>query len=132
MRLAVFVLVACTLKFLQEASNSGVVTDDNQDLLVFCHAIEKIFNFGLLPQQNGFGFIVKNGVPWNWLERLGNTKHGVITFAYSDSVDKVRQNCTVQTSRGKFRLLVRLCLAKGCLHVPIEFLVSFCQDFYVN
>lgn len=108
---------------MEEFSNSNSITDDSSDLLLFCHALEKIFNYGLLPQLNSLGF-TKQVDPWFWLEKVADVCHPVVKFAYKHAVDKVRDTCTVQTNVGKFRLLIRFCLVAKCLHLPVEYLVS--------
>lgn len=39
------------------------------------------------------------------------------------AVEQVKQNAKVRTSAGQFRLLIRICLVRRCLHMPVEILV---------
>lgn len=111
-----------TSKFLKQFEESGYISDDSTELLPFCCALEKIFYFGLLQQQNKFGF-VKNVEPWLWLEKFSNIQNSSISFSFKTALDRVLQNCTVQSDLGRFRLLVRACLASKCLHEPLQHLV---------
>jgi hypothetical protein len=51
------------------------------------------------------------------------------SFSYRNSVQEVQSTKHVQTPLGKFRLLVRHCLMKKCLHFSLQYLVSMTFDF---
>lgn len=118
-----FVITVCTSKFLRESESCGFVSDETEVLLSFCCTLEKIFYFGLEPRQSKLGF-QKDAEPWTWLEKLKDVQNSTISFPYRSAVDRVLQNCTVQTHLGKFRLLVRLSLSSKCLHEPVQYLVE--------
>ena len=44
---------------------------------------------------------------------------------FSLVVEQVNQNMKVHTSIGRLRLLIRACLVRKCLHMPIEILVRY-------
>lgn len=112
-----------TSKFLIENEQNGFISDKSEDLLPFCCALEKIFYFGLLQQQNKFG-LFKNVEPWAWFERFSSIQNSTIGFSFKTALDTASHKCTVQTDLGRFRLLVRLCLVSKCLHEPLQYLVG--------
>lgn len=59
---------------------------------------------------------------WHWLEELSQRQEGLL-FAFSTSVEAIRENSKIQTASGKLRQLIRTCLTKKCLHMPVQLLV---------
>ncbi|XP_026673081.1 uncharacterized protein LOC108629494 isoform X2 [Ceratina calcarata] len=59
---------------------------------------------------------------WYWMEEIGE-KHFSSCCTYSLVVEQVRQNPKVHTPTGRLRLLIRTCLTRKCLHMPVEMLV---------
>lgn len=116
-------LLGYTSKFLQEIQQNGSISDKCAELLPFCCALEKIFYFGLLQQQNKLGFF-KNVEPWMWLEKCSSIQNSTISFNFKTAIDRASHNCTVFTDLGRFRLLIRLCLVSKCLHEPVQYLVG--------
>lgn len=108
---------------MKEIQENGFITDNTEQLLVFCSVLEKIFYYGLLPQQNKFGF-AKNSEPWMWLEKFSNIEDDTFSFSFKNALYNVIHNCNIQTDLGRFRLFVRLSLATKCLHEPLQYLVK--------
>lgn len=48
-----------------------------------------------------------------------------LLLSYTSIVESVLENQKVQESSGRLRLLIRTCLNRKCLHVPVGYLVSY-------
>lgn len=96
------------------------ITDVEPKLTQFCECFERILYQGLLPTKTVIA-VIRSFECWYWLEKLELEKLGV-PFCYASCVEDVRSCQRVQSNRGKVRLLIRYCLTKKCLHVPIEFI----------
>lgn len=112
-------LKGCVLRLVQ-TSGSNEVTDENAELQPFCQILERVFQKGLL-RNTTLGF-TKISESWYWLEQVASQQNGV-PFSYVSSVNAVKSSHKVLTPIGKLRLLIRTCLVKRCLHVPVEILV---------
>lgn len=110
----------CTLQLVQ-SSSSLEVSDKNEHLEEFCKYVEKIFQKGLLFHSFSLGFL-KIPESWYWLEEVATMEHGA-NYNYISSVNVVKNSPKVTTPLGKLRYLIRVCLAKRCLHVPVEILI---------
>ncbi|XP_031831754.1 uncharacterized protein LOC116426647 isoform X2 [Nomia melanderi] len=97
------------------------IDDGNLDLPLFCKCLEKCLQKGILMSLSPIGF---SKVPnaWYWLEEIAG-KHFSSSCTYSLMVEQVKQNPKVQTPTGRLRLLIRTCLIRKCLYMPIEMLV---------
>lgn len=108
------------------------ISDEEPTLQKFCECFERILHKGLLAQRTVIAVI---SIPdcWSWLKKFGEEKFG-IPYSYSSSVENVSMNSRVETNRGKVRLLIRMCLVKRCLYVPIQHLVNEerCHLFYLS
>jgi len=99
------------------------ISDNNIYLLHFVQTIETIFDSGLIRQQNT-KFFDRTIDPFSWMISVDQ-----VTFAYKTCTEAVKNRPDVHTNTGRVRLLIRYCLVKKCLHVPVEALVQF---FNVN
>ncbi|XP_076666760.1 uncharacterized protein LOC143368186 isoform X2 [Andrena cerasifolii] len=69
---------------------------------------------------------------WYCLEEIAE-KHFSSCCTYSLAVEQVRDTPKVHTPTGHLRLLIRTCLTRKCLHIPIEMLVRtplMATDYY--
>ncbi|XP_076248305.1 uncharacterized protein LOC143188119 isoform X2 [Calliopsis andreniformis] len=69
---------------------------------------------------------------WYWLEEIAE-KHFSSSCTYSLVVEQVKQNQKVHTPTGRLRLLIRTCLMRKCLYMPVEMLVRtplMATDYY--
>lgn len=107
---------ACLLKV-----GGKCVTDSNETLYPFCMCVETVFQRGLSYTHGPFG-LIKTPQSWTWLEQLAQ-RYPSAPYSYVSSVNEVRNSKKVTTPLGKLRLLIRVCLVKKCLHVPVEFIV---------
>lgn len=48
---------------------------------------------------------------------------------FSLVVEQVKQNSKIHTSIGRLRFLIRACLVRKCLHMPIEILVRHLSKY---
>lgn len=124
LKLLMCVFSVCTQSFLEEIQHSQYVSEQNSHLPIFCLGVEKIFNTGLLVSVNSIGFI-KHVDAWSLLDKISCVKDEIITYAFRSSVENVKLHKNVLTKVGKLRLLIRYCLVSKCLHVPVEYLVSY-------
>ncbi|XP_012283921.1 uncharacterized protein LOC105701613 isoform X2 [Orussus abietinus] len=97
------------------------ITDDNEHLPFFCKSLERCLQKGVLVRTNALGF-PKLPEAWYWLNESSNWKDSLF-YAFSTTIETVKQSEKVQTPIGRLRLLIRNCLVRKSLHVPIEFLV---------
>ncbi|KAG7189461.1 hypothetical protein KM043_017157 [Ampulex compressa] len=107
------------------------IDDTNVDLPFFCKSLEKCLQRGVLTRVNVIGF---PRVPdaWFCLEEIAERNQSVCP-TFSLAVEQVRENAKVYTPTGRLRLLIRTCLTRKCLHMPIEILVrtpSWATEFY--
>ncbi|XP_011873485.1 PREDICTED: uncharacterized protein LOC105565142 isoform X3 [Vollenhovia emeryi] len=107
------------------------ITDENEDLCHFCKCLENCLQKGLLPSLDSVGYL-KVPYTWTWLEYVGEKNYsGYNTFLLA--VEQAKQNAKVRTSAGRLRLLIRICLARRCLHMPVEILSripTLATEFY--
>ncbi|RZC42927.1 uncharacterized protein BDFB_012717, partial [Asbolus verrucosus] len=111
----------CTLKLFNEYQASGKIADSSEALLGFCQILETIFHNGFVQNQTSFYGMKKMDVH-NWMFAIA--AHNTANFAYKSCVGEIQNYKSVRTGLGKFRLLMRYCLKRKCLHVPLESLVS--------
>ncbi|CAK9833293.1 hypothetical protein ANTRET_LOCUS10002 [Anthophora retusa] len=97
------------------------IDDENKDLVFFCKSLEKCFQKGILMRMNPVNF-PKLPDAWYWLEEIAE-KHFSSCCTYSLVVEQVKHVPKVYTPTGHLRLLIRTCLVKKCLHMPVEMLV---------
>ncbi|XP_078032978.1 uncharacterized protein LOC144467861 isoform X2 [Augochlora pura] len=97
------------------------IDDRNLDLPLFCKCLEKCLQQGVLMSLTPIGF-PKLPDAWYWMEEIAE-KHFSSSSTYSLMVEQVKLNPKVQTPTGRLRLLIRTCLIRKCLHMPIEMLV---------
>ncbi|XP_049853427.1 uncharacterized protein LOC126334821 isoform X4 [Schistocerca gregaria] len=97
------------------------VTDNNETLYPFCMCVETVLQRGLSYIHGPFG-LIKTPQSWTWLEQIAQRYPGA-PYSYVSSVNEVRNSKKVTTPVGKLRLLIRVCLVRKCLHVPVELIV---------
>ncbi|XP_071443477.1 uncharacterized protein [Hetaerina americana] len=97
------------------------ITDQYEHLQPLCQILENILQQGLF---HSYSIGYKGAESWNWLEKITEDHYGA-TFSYNAAVEEVRNCRKVVTPRGKLRLLIRTCLNKKCLHVPVEAIVRY-------
>ncbi|KAF3429268.1 hypothetical protein E2986_10204 [Frieseomelitta varia] len=111
-------------------SNIGI-DEENEDLLFFFKSLEKCFQKGILMRLNPISF-PKLPDAWYWMEEIAE-KHFSSSCTYSLVVEQVKQNSKVYTPTGRLRLLIKTCLMRKCLHMPVEMLVRtplMATDYY--
>ncbi|OXA58573.1 uncharacterized protein LOC110846705 [Folsomia candida] len=99
--------------------------DENETVFLLCHCIESIFLKGLI-RHDGFR-------PWrtdcfSWFYQLVRKYHRVVPLTFKLAFEEVLNDPKTRTQAGKMRLLIRTCLKKRCLHIPIQFHVEN-QDY---
>ncbi|OAD61942.1 hypothetical protein WN48_05509 [Eufriesea mexicana] len=107
------------------------INDNNEHLLFFYKSLERCFQKGILMRLNPIGFS-KLPNAWYWLEEI-TEKYFCSCSTYSLVVEQVKQNPKVYTPTGRFRLLIKTCLMRKCLHMPVELLVRtplMATDYY--
>ncbi|XP_019880278.1 uncharacterized protein LOC109608298 [Aethina tumida] len=123
----------CVQIFLKENASQTKVTDNNSTTLDFLYTLEKIFNFGLITQQNTLYFN-RTIDPFCWLSSIIKEKSEIITYTYINCVESTKEKAGLRNNTAKFRYLLKTCLVKKCLHVPVEFLMlsKKCHLFYLR
>ncbi|XP_063917811.1 uncharacterized protein LOC135133353 isoform X1 [Zophobas morio] len=99
------------------------ITDSSTNLHGFCQDLEKIFHCGLVQSQGAF-YGSRKSDAFTWMGTIPGDGTTLLEFKYKSSVEEVQGCKCVSTSLGKFRLLVRLCLVKNCIHFPLQFLIN--------
>ncbi|EGI66555.1 hypothetical protein G5I_04886, partial [Acromyrmex echinatior] len=121
-------LLGWTRKLIEHAKE---ITDENEDLCHFCKCLENCLQKDLLPILDSVGYF-KIPYAWHWLEYVaGKNYNGYNTFLLA--VEQVKQNTKVHTPAGRLRLLIRICLVRRCLHMPVEILAripALATEFY--
>lgn len=108
-------------QFLQIISQHSQINDNDFYLATFCNLLEKIFESGLIRQQNTLYFIRYIDSAYCWMSSI--VKEKSVSLTYINCVDQVKSCSETATNRARFRLLVRYCLVKKCVHVPVEYLI---------
>lgn len=107
------------------------ITDENEDLCHFCKCFENCLQKGLLPCLDSIGYL-KISNAWHWLEYVAEKNYSSYS-TFSLVVEQVKQNSKIHTSIGRLRFLIRICLVRKCLHMPIEILTripTLATEFY--
>ncbi|XP_018578539.1 uncharacterized protein LOC108916731 [Anoplophora glabripennis] len=112
----------CVQQFIKIDNNNDQISDNNPNFIVLENSLEKIFNKGLITQQNTLYFI-RTIDPYAWMSSLTKAKSDIVTLTYKNCIDNVKNRCDAVNNTARFRLLVKFCLMKRCLHVPVEFLL---------
>ncbi|KAJ8926206.1 hypothetical protein NQ314_021444 [Rhamnusium bicolor] len=112
----------CVQQFFNVINNNGKIYDNYFYFILLGRTLEKVFNKGLIAQQNTLYF-TRIIDPYAWMVSIIKAKSGIVTFTYKNCVDIVKERCDIVNNGARFRLLVKYCLAKKCLHVPVEFLM---------
>ncbi|XP_033211996.1 uncharacterized protein LOC117169634 [Belonocnema kinseyi] len=107
-----------TLKLTKCGTDIG---DENEDLPFFCKSIEACFQREVLSRLNAFGF-PKLPEAWYWLEEIADRNDSSL-FAFTSAVENVRENLKIQNPIGRLRLLIRTCLTRRCLHLPVQYII---------
>lgn len=116
-------LKVSTRKFLEEVK-SNPIDDHSSDLVVFCMTVEKILYDGLQYVTNAFGFI-KCPYIFEWMETIAESRKNIdAPYAFVNAIEDVNLEPAVSTKTGQLRLLIRQCLAKKCLHYPIQHIIE--------
>ncbi|XP_011253173.1 uncharacterized protein LOC105249421 isoform X1 [Camponotus floridanus] len=107
------------------------INDENDNLCHFCKCFENCLQKGLLPCLDSIGYL-KISNAWHWLEYVAEKNYSSYS-TFSLVVEQVKQNLKVHTSIGRLRFLIRICLVRKCLHMPIEILTkisTLATEFY--
>lgn len=107
------------------------INDENEDLCHFCKCFENCLQKGLLSCFDSVGYL-KIPCAWHWLEYVAEKNYSSYN-TFSLVVEQVKQNSKIHTSIGRLRFLIRACLVRKCLHMPIEILTrisSLATEFY--
>ncbi|XP_076275255.1 uncharacterized protein LOC143206542 [Rhynchophorus ferrugineus] len=106
----------------QQFLNSASINDNNFYFVFFCQTLEKIFNKGLIRQQNT-KYFNRTIDAYAWMVSVAREKDpGNLT--YRTCVDLIKDKTEVSSNEGRFRCLVKKCLTKKCLHVSVERLIE--------
>ncbi|KAK4874706.1 hypothetical protein RN001_014066 [Aquatica leii] len=114
---------ACTLKLINNLTDTEYISDTNPNLIHFCENVEKIFTVGLNSVHTAFGFLKLNEA-WYWLEKAAVMQDNAITFGYINSVEEVKRYQHILTNVGKLRLLIRNLLSRKSMYVPVKYLLN--------
>ncbi|XP_032676898.1 uncharacterized protein LOC116846755 [Odontomachus brunneus] len=117
-----------TRKLIEHAKE---ITDENEDLCHFCKCLENCLQKGLLPCLSSIGYL-KESSAWHWLEHVAEKNYSSYN-TLSLVVEQTKQNPKVHTFTGRLRLLIRICLVRKCLHMPVEILTripTLATEFY--
>ncbi|XP_022198271.2 uncharacterized protein LOC111055388 [Nilaparvata lugens] len=101
----------------------GPITDTNEYVTKFCECLEKIFQQGLSCVNYSPMTFRPSGI-WDWLELMADNRMGE-TYSYQMAVNNVKECTKVKKNIGRARLLIRTCLVKKCLHVPVHNYLMF-------
>ncbi|KAJ8915173.1 hypothetical protein NQ315_000426 [Exocentrus adspersus] len=112
----------CVQQFFKISTENTQISDNNPSFVLLGTSLEKIFDKGLIAQQNTLYFN-RTIDPYSWMSSLVKAKSDIVTLTYKNCVDNVRERCDTPNNTARFRLLVKYCLMKHCLHVPVEFLI---------
>ncbi|XP_022092606.1 uncharacterized protein LOC110980329 [Acanthaster planci] len=102
------------------------IADSNSDLQVLCETVECILRKGLKKPGSLFGLYKRDY--WCWMESL-TTSPGSERLhpMFSLAIEACKSSTKVRTHQGRGRLLLRICLHKKILAVPIEHLLKNCR-----
>ncbi|XP_011335799.2 uncharacterized protein LOC105278422 [Ooceraea biroi] len=107
------------------------ITDENEDLCHFCKCLENCLQKGLLPCVDSVGYFkVPNA--WHWLKYVAEKNYSSCN-TFSLVAEQAQQNAKIHTSTGRLRFLIRMCLVRKCLHMPVEILTrlsTLATEFY--
>ncbi|CAH0564604.1 unnamed protein product [Brassicogethes aeneus] len=115
-------LKGCVLDLIKDKSTQGKISDENENISKLYVTLEKIFNFGLIKQQNTL-YLNRTIDPYCWLSSCIKEKSDIITYTYINCVERVKDRGGLRNNLAKLRFLIKVCLVKKCLHVPLEFLL---------
>ncbi|XP_066260065.1 uncharacterized protein [Euwallacea similis] len=123
----------CVQQFLTLTNSNTPILDNNIYFLHFVQTIEKIFNNGLIRQQNT-KFFDRTIDPYSWMSSITKDINITSNLTYKTCVDNSRDRRDTHTNCGRFRLLIKYCLSKKCLHIPVEVLVKseYVSVFYTS
>lgn len=123
-----------TSKFLECYKKGDPVTDAHPLLLSLEGCLENIFYCSIKAQTALFGYLW-DGSAWRWIEKtMKSDDFYNENYQITQVIESVKQRKDVLTQDGRFRLAVRYCLVRKCLHRPIEYLRSSdkCDKYYVS
>ncbi|XP_011150570.1 uncharacterized protein LOC105189884 [Harpegnathos saltator] len=107
------------------------ITDKNEDLRHFCKCLEDCLQKGLLPYFSNIGYL-KAPSAWHWLKHIAEKNYSSYN-TLSLVAEQAKQNPKIHTSTGRLRFLIRICLVRRCLHMPVEILTripTLATEFY--
>ncbi|KAL1495010.1 hypothetical protein ABEB36_010500 [Hypothenemus hampei] len=123
----------CVQQFINLSTVHTPISDNNVYFLAFAQTIEKIFNQGLIPQQNTkYLDRIVNAYVW-MIDIVDNNQVHPAFYTYKNCCDQVKDKYHLNGNCAKFRWLIKHCLMKKCLHMPIQILKnSKCSEpFYI-
>lgn len=118
------------MKLFNESQSGGAIVDSSENFLQFCYSIETSFHKGLKEHKTTVFHPIKKPEVYSWMVLIGKELNP--SSCYNECVREVETSKKVVLPIGKFRLLIRYCLVRKCLHVPLELLVSIDQKFNSN
>ncbi|XP_012256436.2 uncharacterized protein LOC105686328 isoform X1 [Athalia rosae] len=108
------------------------INDSNINLPSFCKSLERCFQKGVVMRMNAIGF-PKLPEAWFWMEEITD-KNQSLSYSYTSAVQAVKENPRLRSPSGRLRLLIRICLSRKCLHVPVQILLQntplLANEFY--
>ncbi|XP_060519174.1 uncharacterized protein LOC132697647 isoform X2 [Cylas formicarius] len=108
--------------FLTLANENVKIVDNDFYFVSFAQTLEKIFNKGIIRQQNT-KYFNRTIDPYVWMVSLAKS-NAEANLTYSSCVENVRIRKDIQSNDGRFRLLIKYCLARRIVHVPVELLTA--------
>ncbi|XP_060523377.1 uncharacterized protein LOC132700204 [Cylas formicarius] len=115
--------------FLTLANENVKIVDNDFYFVSFAQTLEKIFNKGIIRQQNT-KYFNRTIDPYVWMVSLAKS-NAEANLTYSSCVENVRIRKDIQSNDGRFRLLIKYCLARRIVHVPVELLVKTREVHYL-
>ncbi|KAL7303383.1 hypothetical protein TKK_0004568 [Trichogramma kaykai] len=107
------------------------ITDDTPEVPELCRCLEKCFQRGVSTRTTPSGVQDFSEV-WQWMEDI-TRRNDDFLLSYSTIVENVLENQKVQDTTGRIRLLIRTCLNRKCLDVPVGYLIRtpyLASDYY--
>ncbi|XP_033630374.1 uncharacterized protein LOC117292447 [Asterias rubens] len=99
------------------------VTDSDPDLQVLCETLECILRKGLKKPGSVFGLYKRDY--WCWMESLMSSAGSErLHPMFSLAIEACRSPNKVKSHQGRGRFLIRICLNKKILSVPIQHLLK--------
>lgn len=130
--LLIFLIIpGCVQQLYMKLKTNEFIGENDFYSVLLCKTIETILSKGLKVQQNSL-YLVRNIDPFTWMSSLLKDNSNSLAFSYRNSVETIKECPDVQTNAARLRLLIKSCLIRQCLHVPVEFLVGNPQNVKIQ